>query len=73
MKAIRVLTRLPNGTMGVIWVDAITGLLITDLTGYELVGEGGKPLNPDGSEKEDSTPEVEDGTKEDINYKNGWR
>jgi len=70
MKAIRVLTRLPNGTMGVIWVDAITGLLVTDLTGYELVGEGGKPLNPDGSEKKDSTPAVEDGTKEDINYKN---
>ena len=64
MKAIRVLVRLPNGTMGIIWVDSITGLKISDLTGYELVGQDGTELNLDGTEK-DKGPEVDPAVTEE--------
>ncbi len=68
MKAIRVLTRLSNGTMGVIWVDSVTGLRISDLTGYELVGQDGTKLNLDGTE-EDKGPEATPAVAEEVKEK----
>lgn len=52
--AIRVLRRLPDGTMGIVFIDADTGEEIDDLSGYTLVSsgnlEGGNEVAGDGED-----------------------
>ena len=54
--AIRVLQRLPNGTVGVFYLDALTGEMLSSLDGYELVSDG----NLEGGNEVDDTTDSSD-------------
>lgn len=53
--AIRVLKRLPNGTVGVFYADAETGEILDNLDGYEVVTQGNLEA-PDNAADDTSTP-----------------
>lgn len=56
--AIRKLIRLPNGTVGVAFVDAETGVVLNSLEGYMILDpDSGSVTEPSESEKTDATPD----------------